>query len=589
MRDLHHIWLHSVIIVLLVFTLPEPGILSGGSTAPGTGDALVLADPSDPYYALAEEIAQQEALTIVHTLEDVIARAPTFLLWVVSPPRLSDEIMVEFSLAIRDHPQAIAMGIISGSTVDKARALWLRAFEAQAQRAYAVNAPNPSTNIFEGRISAAHQAGQVQPLTLTNLRDVLGRAEYVTFTGHGGAGYWRLDENHVLRSPDVPALSPVIVSSGACQTFRPWRAGSIALRFVDQGAAAYTGFIYSPNEGYLLGAYDGLPFRYTWPGVPIGLVMQVQNRGTLRGFAKIPYYHLLGDPRIALRQDAPYRVLEDTVKGNTRRIRYAGAPAGVIPLRIPDGAAYRFVKVPGETAAAESDLFYNSRLQMMNLGEEKIILFEHHGGDLLLHLRARAPALWAISDGLLDVQDHALIFNTQAGSEITLLILGGLAALLAGWRAWRRRLPARGLISAVSIALALTGLHGLYAFVRQDHVTITSKTLTLPPLALVATFLLVGSGALLYLAARSRWRRMFSVIVACSPLLLGMAATFLVSASVNGPIYRQFGVGIWNYALPTLNAFAFLLQSLILAFAFAPFSRPWGSQTHARRSPPPAS
>ncbi len=559
--------------MLLILVLLRSGAAAGQVVAPEVGDALILADPADPYYALAEEIAQQEALTMVHTLDEVIARRPTYLLWVVSPSRLSDPALVGLSLAIRDHPRPMATGIISGSTLEQARALWRRASEgvvpARAERTYAVNAPNPAANIFAGRIISAHPAGQIQPLTLSGLRDVLAQADYVTFTGHGSSRYWRLDEELRFDSQDIPALDAAVVSSGACQTFRPWEASSIALRFVDQGAAAYAGFVFSPNEGYLIGAFEGFPFRYTWPAVPIGLAVQVQNRGARRGFARIPYYYLLGDPRIALQQEIPYQVQEDTVRGDTRRIHYADLPVGVIPLRVPGGAAYRFVEAIGETATLERDPFYNSRLQMIDLGADKIILFEHHGGDLTLRLRRRAPALRVVIDGVFDVLDHALLFNVQAGSIVALLILGGLATLGAGWRAWRKRLSSRQLLIAAGIALAFTGLHALYALVRRDHVTITSKPLTLPPSALLATFLLVGSGALLHLAARSHRGRAFAIAVMCSPSLLGAGITFLACAVVNIAAIGQFGAGIMNYNLTIMNALAFLLQAPILAFIYA--------------------
>lgn len=67
---------------------------------------------------------------------------------------------------------------------------------------------------------------------------------------------------------DVPQLDRAVIGTGSCQTVRPGNPDSIARCFVDQGAAAYSGFVYSPNEGYLIGEFDGLPFRYTWPDFP---------------------------------------------------------------------------------------------------------------------------------------------------------------------------------------------------------------------------------------------------------------------------------------------------------------------------------
>ncbi|MBU0494856.1 MAG: hypothetical protein KKA73_16790 [Chloroflexi bacterium] len=318
---------------------------------------MILADPTDPYYALAQEIARHEGLTVAHSLAEALDNDPVFLLWVVSPTRLSDKVLVDFSLTMRDRPSTVSVGIISGSTLSDARALWQRAAQARGQRVIAVNAANPSAHVDARIMTIDPGATTVQPLTPENLIRCLETAYYLTFTGHGGRRSWYLAEDAPLRAADVPQLSSIVIGTANCNTFRLWEDGSIALAFGDSGAAAYAGFAYSPNEGYLIGEFDALPFRYTWPDFPIGHVAQVQNHGTRQGFANFPYYYLLGDPRIALQAEAPYRLVEDRQEGDARVLTYTGVPAGVIPVHIPDGARYEFVDIPGVTAAAHHDLF----------------------------------------------------------------------------------------------------------------------------------------------------------------------------------------------------------------------------------------
>jgi hypothetical protein len=270
-------------LCLAIWTLLTP-IVASQEVTPVSNDAVMLAEPSDPYYALAEEIAQGEALPILHSLDEVLAENPAFLLWVVSPQRLSDQVLIAFGQAMHHRQQAISTGIISGSTLDKARDLWQRASQVQGQRAFAVNNANPTAGIYEGRIIAFDgNARSIQPLTRAGLRHVLQNADYVTFTGHGGEKWWQLGEGSDFRASDILSLPPLVIGTASCNTFRIWRAGSIALSFTDKGAAAYAGFVYSPNEGYLIGAYEDLPFRYTWPDFPIGHVVQVQNHGTRQG------------------------------------------------------------------------------------------------------------------------------------------------------------------------------------------------------------------------------------------------------------------------------------------------------------------
>ena len=234
-----------------------------------TGDTIVVASPDDPYYLLAEEIAQNESVAVAHSIEDAAALNPTFVLWVVSPEHLSDQTMVSLGHAMLEWPSAISLGIISGSTSEYARVLWQRAKLAKGERVFAVNAANPSASILEGRIIEFESHGnQTTPLTKTNLRRVLCEADYLSFTGHGGTRYLRLGDDVTLTADDVPSLPPTVISTGSCKTFRPWQDGSIALRLVDQGAAAYSGFVWSPNEGFLIGEFTDLPFRYSWPGFP---------------------------------------------------------------------------------------------------------------------------------------------------------------------------------------------------------------------------------------------------------------------------------------------------------------------------------
>lgn len=213
-------------------------------------NTVILVHSDDPYYTLAEEIAESESLPVVHSIDEAIARSPIFLLWVMCPSRFSDSRVVDFGVKVRGLPSVISVGIISGSTLEKARALWKRAPQARGERLVAVNQANPTARIFEDRIISFHNGERTtQSLTRANLKDALQDADYLTFTGHGGTNYWGVDKKATFAASDVPSLPPVVLSSGGCQTFRIHRRNSIALRFTDQGAAAYSGFVFSPNGG----------------------------------------------------------------------------------------------------------------------------------------------------------------------------------------------------------------------------------------------------------------------------------------------------------------------------------------------------
>jgi hypothetical protein len=524
-------------------------------------ELVVLANADDPYYPLAKEIAAFEGAPVAHSLADALACQPTFLLWVVSPTSLSDAAMIAFGRTMKGQAFVVSSGILTASTLDEARALWQRRTQARAETVFAVNAPNPSAGIFEGRIIAfAGPQTTTQPLTKANFGDALRAADYLTFTGHGSSTYLRLDEETKLSSADVPALAATVVGTGSCQTLRPWRQDSIARGFVDRGAAAYSGFVFSPNEGYLIGEFDGLPFRYTWPGFPIGHAIQAQNRGTLQGFAQFPYQFLLGDPRTALQAEPPYRLVEDQQQGGRRTLKLADVPRGVIPIHIPGGSTYRFVRVAGVTAAEERDPFYNSRLQMVDFHADKYVLLVHEGGDLTLSLRRHAPWYWFPTDIVLDSLDHTLIYIQQTGGDFVALGCAVVPLIWAAWQMLKRRLGWDKIRLALAVGTSALFLQGAYVLLRLDRVTITSKPVVFRPLGLVAAFVSSTCGALIYLRSRSRIGRAFALlaITAASwvPMVfsLGLLATFNVFGFA-----PEMGTGLWNYALGLLPAGSFVL------------------------------
>ncbi len=212
-------------------------------------DLVILADPTDPFYLLAEEIAAAENAPLASGVLEALACSPDVLLWIVSPEFLSDAAMIAYGQAVKTHGSAVSSGIITGSTLEQARDLWKRRSQVSAQTMVAINAPNPAAQIDTGRVVVIAQGKMEQhALTPESLIRALETADYLTFTGHGGNGYLRLDDETKVLTRDIPSLDSVVVSTGSCQTFRPWNSDSIARRFTDQGAASYAGFVQSERK-----------------------------------------------------------------------------------------------------------------------------------------------------------------------------------------------------------------------------------------------------------------------------------------------------------------------------------------------------
>lgn len=573
MKPLKSLFLFVTCLILawLAGTVLFPRAASAAPPPQASCPLVVLSDTTDPYYPLAQEIAAAEKAPLFNDPASALACRPVFLLWVASPGHLSDEVMVAFGRAVMDQPSAVSSGLITGSNTESARALWRRRELANNRRLFAANAPNPAAHIPTGRLREITAGTSTDhPLSKNSLAEALQSAGYLTFTGHGASRYLRLDGDTQFSPGDVPDLNAVVVSTGSCESVKPWRQDSIALAFIDRGAAAYAGFVFSPNEGYLMGEFDGLPFRYTWPEFPIGHVVQAQVHGTLQGFARFPYHLLLGDPRINLQAEPAYRLVDEQRQGGLRTLTYSGLPTGVVPIRVTGGAGDHFVEAVGITAASDSDPFYNSDLQMVNIGADKYLLLQHPGGSLTLHLRSCAPNFWLAKDVILDSLDHTFLFSPQSGGDFIALAFSVIPLTWSIRLLVKKRAGRRAFYSALFFGLAAAALCAAYAYFRLDHLTIISKTVVFSPPGLAAAFLLSACSALIYTCARRFIEKAAALLVVTflswAPTLFGL----LVLAGINWLYSRsQIGAGVYNYSLGLVSLPAFLL-SLALAVLALP-------------------
>lgn len=556
----------GIACVVLSLGVLYPGSFASANPAPLAAGTVVLADPAGAYYPLAEEIARVESLPIAPDLATALAYQPAAILWVSTPAQLTDQALAEAGRLLKTYASLPAVGLFTGDTLEQARQLWqrgalLRSDVLAARQVYAANAQYPTARIETARLMAfAEQPAQESELNKKTLAAALHTADYLSFTGHGSAGYLRLDEHTQFMAGDVPGLSSIVVSTASCQTFRLWKDGSIALAFARQGAAAYAGFVFSPLEGYLIGEFNHLPLRYSWPEFPIGMVAALQNRGTLQGFAGFPHYFILGDPRLALQPAAPYTLIQDEQQGEMRILKYGGAPAGLIPVRVPDAAGYHFVEVVGLSTAADGDPFFNARLQVASLQGDKFILFTHNGGDFTLRLHKAPPWYRTLTHSLLNALDHVALFTPMNGGGVIVAGTGTVLLAALGIWLWRRPRPGAvvrraGLLST-GAGLGLTFLLGLYQVVRLPHVEITTKPLVFEPVWLLGVFLLTTGSTLLYLLARSRRARFLAVLAAASPAWLPAVFSLVAISGMNLLIAAQLETGIYNANLGWLPLIA---------------------------------
>lgn len=532
----------------------------------------ILSDSADAYYTLALEMARLEGIPLVHSLDELFEIEPEHVLWVLSPGAFGDSILTRFGMAMGKRELPASWGIITGSTIGLARELYRRSFSFTGDLAH-VDAHEDAILI--------RQDGTEESMSLDveSLSRALTGTEYLVFSGHGGSRYWRLEGDTLFGANEIPALPPVVVTTGACNTFKPWIDGSIALAFTDGGAVAYTGFLFSPAPYYLIGHPRGFPLRHTWPGFSAGLVTAIQNAGSMKGFAALPFYHLIGDPRLAFMTEPPYRLVRDWVSGDRRTLTFAGAPPGFVPVRINGGAAYGFVEIVGVSSAGEHDYFYNGRLQMMSVGEDLLLLFGHEGGDFTVRLRREPPPFRRAADAMIDAFDHAYIFLPSTNGTTFLLIISACVLFGTIWFTMRKGLRISGFREALAIGSSLALLKAIYALMRMDRISIVSYDCAFNPYFIVGAFVLAGSGALFFFNVRPKRWKAVSLLVATFPTwtIAGFWLAGIAYINLFGALPR-LGTQLYRYSIGILPAIAFAAEIMILLSALLALRRRVGRE-----------
>jgi len=268
---------------------------------------------------------------------------------------------------------------------------------------------------------------------------------------------------------------------------------------------------------------------------------------------------LLGDPRTCLNPEAP---------------------RGVIPLRVRQGARYRYVEIPGLAAAADGDLFYNSRLQMANMAGGKFILVDHPGGDLEVRLQADPPWHWAFSDAATDALDFTFVYlpGTDRWQISVVLAAAGLLAVFLMWR--RRRIRTRALLPALSAGVGLALIQLIYAETRLPSVAITSKPVAFSAVFVIGTAVFGFCAAAVFLSASSRRARLAGPALAVLPGLAPALLHFSTATFFNAVhAWPALGAEVYGYRLTWMA----LIGSAAHALIFLGFARLLDRPLRARR------
>ncbi len=534
-----------LILLAVIFSMSGTTSIAAGNET--FAETVIFSLSDDPYYTLAEEISETEGISIYQTFKDVAEARPVFLLWVVAPENLSENVLMDFSAKLKELGTSISVGIISGKTINSARELWKGSSQIPVNNYAIIN--GTKKNKIEPQIICSGD-GQTDNIELTkdNILTAMQNSDTVQISLEGAAGSW-FDQSMdiTVKSESIPELDGCIIQNYGCNTFRPWAENSIAFACVNKGASAYCGFVYSSVAGTRFGDYTDISTIYTWDKFPLGHLIQLQNHAAMQSYANVLHYFMLGDPRIYCRSEAPYEIVSDETSSNARIIKMSNVESGLIPIYIEDGAGYDYIRIQGLTSSVLDSNNFNSRLQMIDINEDKYIVIDNDSEMLTIELQRQAPFFQTVANNILCFLDSIFTQN-QGSSQPMLFALPFFTLFMTGLI--RKRYCRHQLIAALIFGAVIAGVAVTYILIRANSITVTNIPVKLNWFFITGIFIYTGYGELLYSRTKKLKGRLKAVLVAnfntlVSFLVLagGLLVRRLIASetfSINKPGYPWF-------------------------------------------------
>ncbi len=555
-------------------------------------ETIVVALPDDPYYSLAQKIAEEEGLKLTASLTDAIQQSPRYIIQVASPEQITSENLLQTGKLFSEQGYYPGYGIITGSTLAKAEALWQRRSLAHSGRNFTGSDVEETLLQFEPAIfDLSVDPPEQLPLTRETLVSTLAQADFFHWSRHSGGSswYWNSEsgtftEADEIRAADITPLGPVVVYAPSCSSFRPWLPESIALAFVDQGAAAYAGNVNSPfHTGAILKQGTAVPGPTSWSEFPLGLVVQVENKASARAYFKVPQFFMLGDPRLYLSSDQPYTLFSDEVLSNEQRLITGNADeAGMLAIKIEDGASYDYLSVKDITSVSESDLFHNTRLQTLNLGTDKYILLLQPGGPFIIRLSHRAPLLWSAADTLLDVMDYGWVVmwldHRVINAPVIYTAALAIFLLILLLKTFKEKKPLRQYARVFLLAGLFVAVRFGYYLLRVDDYTVSANLLapTVDQMVLgsLGIFACTAGGLVVLQDARTLRAKVSGWVFALLPELI-LALFYLAFIPFMNTLTAVNGMTFpwqWNFNVLVLASLSLMVEA-VMTFVLYRFSR----------------
>lgn len=574
----------SVFLVFLVILMAwNP---SESKTIRETGEeTVVVSAHSDPYFSLAQRIAQEENLRLVEEFIDSLQFNPKFIILVASPSNLTIEKLASIGDTFISQDYYPALGIISGSTLDKAEQLWERRNLAHAGNNFVGGDVEILQLIYEPTIfDISNGANTKIALNQDSLIEILKQADYFYWTRHSGGRTWYWNdgvenwgENDELSSEEIPPLKPVVIYAPTCSIFRPWLKDSIAIGFIDKGAVAFLGFTNSPHTTAFSKYGLSVPGLTSWKEFPLGLVAQIQNKTTTKIIFNSPQFFMFGDPRIHLSQKQPYQIVSDQIVKNGKRVVVGYSDQnGILAVKINNAADYDFLSIQGLTSLSDKDIFYNSKIQTLDLGADKYILILHKGGSFQIELSSRAPFGWVLADALIDALDYSwVVLWLNVYADANPYIYAGSTFLFVSVLLFKifkqKNIKEYQKIFVVAFFIALFRL--AYYLLRLDEYTVSANLVDYTAKDMVigfaGVFSSVAGGLILIKDSQKIVGKSLGLLFAVARQfwMAGFYLGFLTLLNNVPQVATMTVAGVWNYTVFWLSFIGLVVEVLIILSA----------------------
>ena len=535
-------------------------------------DTIVLSEENDPYRELAIKISGSENALLINSISQLYEYYPKYLVYVSSPDNLSREKIVDLALYFKKTKLYPATGIITGSNMIIAEKLWNKNPSISEGKEFMASDFDKNAGLDKGIIIETGVQPEIsRSLDRNNLLYALENSKYFYWARHVSTNKWMWDniENKGnIKSPDLPVMNDTIIHSPSCGSFAPWKKDSIALGFIDKGASAYIGNLFSPiSSGIFMGNMKYLPGIYTYPDFEIGIMTQIQNKAMHGISTSLPFLLMIGNPKIFLQEKSPYKIIDDYSSSNKRVINGECNTEGIIPIKIKNGAQYSFIKIKNISTIDSNAFYYNAKIQSLNLHDDKYILFINKGGNFTIELTKKTDPLWSLSNLILDAFDHSWITIAVVQDHISIFFLIMFITVFSIYFFKMKKKGKEIFLSLISgIVFSLIQL--LFILSREEAVTISSYIRIHSGLKLflgfIGTFSTVSSGLIMILSSKKLLVKIIGYLFAALPQLI-VSLFYIVFITYTDIIFISNKLPpLWNYSFLFLYLIVLFFEILLL-------------------------